>query len=301
MLAPGAAVYLLAARREPRTSRLAVFALLLSPVITTLAGIAGLAMHRTPGAIAAAVTAVSLVACAAALFAKRLPLALPDRRSVLWLGALLAVVVLLIAFLPMTRSWWRMRSDAWFHAAVVAQITDFGIPPQDPYFAGMKLQYMWFYHVLVLVLSRGLDLDPFRVMPLINVQAVVALGVGSWMLAGVFRRDFAPRLGASLMMLLGFNGAFWVFLPVKLVRVVMGDVRGFEEIKRTYSLFPLDYDRARGFMKIYYNWEFLLDKFMVATAFGLSLAFMVAGWYAAAEYLRARRADSLALLAGSLA
>ena len=36
----------------------------------------------------------------------------------------------------------RYRSDAWFHAAVIAQIGDYGIPPEDPYFAGLALQWM---------------------------------------------------------------------------------------------------------------------------------------------------------------
>jgi len=210
------------------------------------------------------------------------------------------LLVVLTAYLPMTREWWRIRSDAWFHAAVISQISDYGIPPEDPYFAGMPLQYMWFYHVLVLVLSRGAELDPFRVMALVNIQALLALGVAGWQLCGVFRRTFAHRLGAVSVLLLGFNGAFWLFLPVKMVKAMMGDVRGFDEIKRTYALFPLDYARALDFTNIYYNQEFFLDKFMVATAFGLSLAFMVAGWYGAAAYLQRRRAAPLVLLAGSL-
>lgn len=300
MLAPGAAVYLIAARLAPRLSGLALWSLVLSPVITAVAGIAGLSLHLPPATVADVFAAVSLAGCAVGFIVTRTKVALPDRRSLLWLGALLGVVVLLTAFLPMTRSWWRIRSDAWFHAAVVAQISDYGIPPEDPYFAGMPLQYMWFYHVLVLVLSRATDLDPFRVMALINIHGVLGLGIGAWQLCGVFRRTLAHRFAATMMLLLGFNAAFWLFLPAKLVRALRGDVRGLDEIKRTFSLVPFDYDHARDFMNVYYNWEFFLDKFMVATAFGLSLVFMVAGWYAAAEYLRTRRPESLLLLGGAL-
>jgi hypothetical protein len=81
---------------------------------------------------------------------------------------------------------------------------------------------------------------------------------------------------------------------------MMGDVRASTQIKRTYSLIPLDYARAQEFLGFYFNQEFFLDKYMVATAFGLSLAFMVAGWYGAAGYLRTRRPAPLVLLAGSL-
>ena len=300
MLASGAAVYLVAARPAPRLSGMTLSALVLSPVIITLAGMAALALHLPLDTITAGVGALSLAAFAAALLRTRGRIAPPDRRSVLWLGSMIAVVVVLTAFLPMTREWWRIRSDAWFHAAVVAQIGDYGIPPQDPYFAGLSLQYMWFYHVLVLALSRALEIDAFRVMALLNIQSVVALGVGAWMLAGVFRRTFAHRLGAATMLMFGFNGAFWAFLPVKAIRAFKGDVRGWEEIRRTYSLTPFDYDRVCDFMNVYYNQEFFLDKWMVATAFGLALSFLVAGWYATAEYLRTRHASALVLLAGLL-
>jgi hypothetical protein len=54
-------------------------------------------------------------------------------------------------------------------------------------------------------------------------------------------------------------------------------------------------------MNIYFNQEFFLDKFMVATAFGLSLAFMTTAWYASTAWLRERRFSSLALAALALA
>lgn len=301
MLAPGAAIYLFAAPRDRRLSDLALFALVLSPVVTTLLAIAGLALRAPAVTVAGATAAISYAAAAIALLVWRGKMAVPARRSVLWLGALLLLLVFLTAYLPATRAWWRIRSDAWFHAAVVAQIGDYGIPPQDPYFAGLPLQYMWFYHVLVLTLSRGLGLDPFRVMSLVNIQALVAMGVAAWQLCGVFRRGTAHRLGAAAVLLLGFNGAFWVFLPVKLVKAVLGDVRGLEELRRTYSLHPFDYNRACDFMNVYYNQEFFLDKVMVATAFGLSLAFMVAAWCGAVRCLRAPRVAPLVLFAGSLA
>lgn len=300
MLAPGAAIYLATERRTPRLSVLVLCALVLSPIVTTLLGLAGLALHVPVITVAGAISALAIAAAALAYLTLRKKIALPERRSLYWLGALMLVLVVLTATLPMTHAWWRVRSDAWFHAAVVAQISDFGIPPQDPYFTGMPLQYMWFYHVLVLVLARGLDMDPFRVMGLINIQALLGLGVGVWQLCGVFRQKLAYRVGAAAMLLLGFNGAFWVFLPVKLVKALMGDVRGWAEIKRTYSIVPFNYDQACGFMNIYYNEEFFLDKYMVATAFGLALTFMVAGWYGASEYMRTRRTPPLVLFAVAL-
>lgn len=300
MLAPGAALYLASARREPRLSTLVLCALVLSPVVTTVLTIGGMFLHMPVMNIAGIISAASIAAAALTFFMVRGKVGLPDRRSLVWLGSLLVVLVFLTAFLPMTHAWWRVRSDAWFHGAVVAQIAEYGIPPQDPYFAGLPLQYMWFYHVLVFLLGRALAMDPFRVMVLLNIQALLGLGVGAWQLCGVFRRSFAHRLAATSMLLLGFDGAFWLFLPVKLARAFSGEVRGWAEVKRTFSLVPFDYDQARSFMKIYYNQEFFLDKFMVATAFGFSLAFMVAGWYGASAYMRTRRPAPLMLLAVAL-
>ena len=300
MLAPGAALYLACERRAPRLSTLVLCALVLSPVVTTLIGIAGLWMHIQIMTVVGITCAVGIAAAAVAFVTLRVKVALPDRRSLLWLGGLLLVLVFLTAFLPLTHAWWRVRSDAWFHGAVVAQIADYGLPPQDPYFAGLPLQYMWFYHVLILVLARGLNMDPFRVMALVNIQALLGLGVCAWQLCGVFRRTFGHRLAATAMLLLAFNGAFWIFLPVKLPRAFTGELRGWAELKRTYAMSPFNYDTARDFLKTYYNQEFFLDKFMVATAFSLALAFMVAGWYGASEFMRTKRPAPLMVLAVAL-
>ena len=38
------------------------------------------------------------------------------------------------------------RSDGWYHGAVLAQLAQRGGPPEDPYFAGLKLMYFWGWH-----------------------------------------------------------------------------------------------------------------------------------------------------------
>ncbi|HEU4930268.1 MAG TPA: hypothetical protein VFU38_10610, partial [Candidatus Krumholzibacteria bacterium] len=198
------------------------------------------------------------------------------------------------------REWWRIRSDAWFHAAVVAQMRDFGMPPQDPYFLGMPLQYMWFYHALLLTLSEALRVDSFWAMAIVNVHAVVALVLAAYYLASMLHPRFLHRFTAMATLVLAFNAAFWILLPVKLVKAFIGEVRGAEEIARTFALTPLHYDRAYGFMNIYYNQEFFLDKFMVATAFGVALVFMTTAWGAAIDHLRSPSRFSLGLLALSI-
>ena len=300
MLVPGFCIHRLSARGDTRLGEALLAGIILSPVIVALLAVLALRAGLSP-----TITTQMLVVLAAGfgLVAALKPggkLVVPCPRHAMIFLALVATVVLLTAFLPFTNEWWRMRSDAWFHAAVVAQIDYGGVPPEDPYFAGMALQYMWFYHVLVLVLSRVLALNSFWPMAIMNVHALVGLSLAAFYLAGALRNRFGHRFAAAATLLFGFNAAFWVFLPLKLAKAFRGEVRGWDEIRRTFSVHPFDYDQARVFMHIYYNQEFFLDKFMVATAFAFALAFMTTAWFATVCFLRERRSALLVLLAGAL-
>ncbi|HEX5131840.1 MAG TPA: hypothetical protein VFX92_05065 [Candidatus Krumholzibacteria bacterium] len=297
MVLPGLGVYRLAAGRDSVAA--AMSSLLLSPVILACMSILG----QMAGLGVRAIAAVVILAGLAMVLAAEFRGARIERgrvRDLLPLAGLVVVASFLTGFLPMTSEWWRIRSDAWFHGAVVAQIRTFGVPPDDPYFVGMPLQYMWFYHALVLEIADALRMDPFRVMAIANIQAVAGLALAAYSLAGVFRERVVHRVTAAATLLFCFNGAFWILLPVKLVKAMMGDVRGGEEIARTFSLVPFNYGTACSFMNIYFNQEFFLDKFMVATAFGFALAFMTAGWFAAAHFLARRERSSLWVLAIAL-
>ena len=296
LVAPGwCFLRLVDSRRSPVEA--AVAGLVGSPVLVALIGIVALFATESAAAAASSVFTVSALLIFANGLARRGALPRPERRATLVLLLFIAALLLLTAALPFTREWWRIRSDAWFHAAVVAQIRDFGMPPQDPYFLGMPLQYMWFYHVLLLTLSEALRVDAFWVMATFNAHAVVALVFAGYYFASTLHPRLLHRFTAMATLVFAFNAAFWIFLPVKLVKAFIGDVRGGEEIARTYALTPLHYDRAYGFMNIYYNQEFFLDKFMVATAFGIALVLMTTAWGAAIAHLRSSSRFSLALLA----
>jgi len=297
MVAPGWCLLRLVDSGRRSSLELGVAGLVGSPVLIALVGIAVLFATGSAPAASASVFAVGALLIAACGFARRPARERFTRRDALALGIFIAALLLLTATLPVTREWWRIRSDAWFHAAVVAQIRDFGMPPQDPYFLGEPLQYMWFYHVLLLTLSEALRVDSFWTMAMVNAHAVVALVLAAYYFASILHPRALHRFTAMATLVLAFNAAFWILLPVKLVKAFIGDVRGGEEIARTFALTPLHYDRAYGFMNIYYNQEFFLDKFMVATAFGIALVFMTAGWGAAIDHLRRGSRFSLALLA----
>ena len=79
----------------------------------------------------------------------------------------------MLAFsLPLTEFWWRAREDSWFHAAVADKLARDGLPLADPYFAGLRLQYMYFYHVLVASCASLAHVDYFHAMILLNAVAL---------------------------------------------------------------------------------------------------------------------------------
>jgi hypothetical protein len=290
---PGVALYLLLERR-PEPLEAAAAGVVLSPVLAAVSCTLIMVAGGSPATAARWTIALSGTSGAAALWV----LGRRERGgreaslgAAQWaiLGACVLATLVLVGVLPLTSEWWRFRSDAWFHRAVIAQISDRGLPPDDPYFAGFTLQYMWLYHVLVLALSRATSLGPFWVMPLVNLQSLAGVLLATMLFSGIFTRRFGRRLGSCLTVTFGLNGLFWLFLPLKAVRVLVGSVRGTEELARTFSLSPFDMVQVRRFLIIYFNQDFLLDKFIVATAFGLAFGCMALFWWATTEYLRDQR------------
>ena len=294
---PGTALYRLVSR-EPGILESLTAGTALSPVLTTLVAVGAMLAGMSPRGAA---TLLVVLAGAAGVLAVQLgrpfrPTQLLTRRQAFALAALLILVSAAISYLPFTRDWWRMRSDAWFHAAVVAQVRDFGIPPEDPWIVGLPLQYMWFYHVFVVMLTQVSGIGPFMIMALINVQALVALGLTTFVLSGVFRKTFLHNFAATLTAIFGMNAAFWVFIPVELLRAFTGSVRGMEEVNRLLNLHPFDVTTVRRFAIVWYNAAFFLDKFMVATALSMGLSLMAAVWYGATSYATGRKPEALVTL-----
>src|SRR5262245_12168216 len=71
-----------------------------------------------------------------------------DRVAWAWLlGA-----ALFVALPVLVNPWTRVRSDTWVHAGIVFDIAERGLPPQDPRFAGLQLNYVWFYNLFIALL-----------------------------------------------------------------------------------------------------------------------------------------------------
>jgi hypothetical protein len=295
MIVPGFALYL-SIESDPEWVEALAAGLVASPVLVALVAVPALALGS--GVLApdrALIAAAGAVTVLAAVRPGSVRCALPPRHALV-LAAFLALVCVLTAYLPLTEEWWRIRSDAWAHRAYIAEIADFGVPPQDPYFLGFPLQYMWAYHVLILAVSEAANVDPFRTMALVNLQALAGLVLSTYLFAATLTEGFARRMASVVTVTLGLNAAFWVFLPARALKAFTGETRGWEEVARQYTLSPLTYSSATRFMTIFHNKTFFLDKFMVGTAFGLGLCLMAATWYAATAYLSTRRRFPLVLV-----
>ncbi len=210
-----------------------------------------------------------------------------------WLIA--AVAVALLAVFPLLGEASRMKSDAWFHSAVVSEINAFGLPPTDPYFSGMGLQYMWLYHVYVAALSKATGLDASWTMAIVNLQALAALVIATSALARTLGGTKGGSLLSSVFVLVGMNCLFWAFLPIKVAKAAVGEIRGWQEITQQFSIFPLDAETMRAFVSVARSQPFLLDKFIVATAFSLGLALSVAFFLFLYRYIAlSGRSDAVA-------
>jgi hypothetical protein len=188
------------------------------------------------------------------------------------IGFVFAVVVILT---PLLRPWIGERADSWFHAAVVAEIERGGFPPEDPYFAGFRLQYMWFYHMIVTAVVRTTGMSAFHLMPILNGVAILCVCVFSADVLLALGRDRRAAVWGSVIVPLALSALFWVFFPVRLLKAFLGRSGGVAEAAHEFRLAPLDIPTTRLFLSDFDSVPFFLNKFLTGTAYGLALAFLL--------------------------
>jgi len=266
-VAPGMALAAWTLPRDAsRIARLATAIALGPPLAGALVAILLLLGH-SPKAATLDVVVLSAVALTMAWRMRR-PAAAesPGARTALTIALAFAFVTLLF---PLAWSWWRVYSDNWTHAGIVRAVES-AVPPLDPGFAGAKLQYAWIYHAFVAGAHRATGADVFTIMVLLAALALVGTLLGA---ASALARARASDILWTLLLLgLGLNALFPLFVPLIAVRAFTGEVRGFAELARQFDLAPLQWDTTGVFLRSLSGQDFFLDKFMVATPFALSLA-----------------------------
>jgi hypothetical protein len=211
-----------------------------------------------------------------------------------------AAVALLCAAIPAAFEWWRVSSDAWTHEGVVRTLVRDGVPPGDPWYAGLTLRYAWIYHAAVAALEIPGGPDRFALMAGLAVVSVTATLLSASDLAALWNPG--ARGWTLLLLVLGLNALFPAFLPLHLLRALTGDVRGLEAVSGVFDLTPFGWDRVGAFLRSLGGQDFFLNKFLVATPLSLALACYTAWLEAVARAIEeARPANTHVLAAGLLA
>lgn len=247
----------------------------LSPILYGIVVAAGMVLGLAP-AIAAWMSAGVWTASFVVLGEPRIPGDRGERRALLYA----AVVVLLAAgvalMLPLTSEWWRVRSDSWFHAAVFNRLALHGLPPIDPYFSPLALQYMYFYHIILLGVANIAGASAFYAMMILNASALAAYAFAFNWLAGFFTRSAGPRVLGVWCAVFAMNGLFFLFYPLRIARALVGKSQGEAVFRDLFAWSPVGRETAHRLLSVEGNQAFLLDKFMLGTALSLTLSLVCA-------------------------
>ena len=199
-----------------------------------------------------------------------------DRRALAGVG-MLAIVAAVLAFtLPLSEMWWRVRDDSWFHAAVADKLTRDSLPLFDPYFAGLRIQYMYAYHALIAGCSSLAGIDFFHAMILINAMALLSAVLAFHALAGEFSRRAGPRVLGVALLVFGMNGWFFLSYPIRFARALFGQTQGLETLRTMIPWTPPGHATAITLLSVEGNQFMFLDKFMLGTAISLTFGLMAA-------------------------
>lgn len=190
-----------------------------------------------------------------------------------WLPA--ALWTLLVAALLIGVPSLPPRADGWFHAGVVLQVAERGLPPEDPYFAGLPLLYFWGMHAwaaLALTIVPSLGVWPPLIAFGLAAAAASLLAVAA--IARALGASARQAGWASALALLGWSPFGWIQVAG---RALTGEVRGWPEVERLASAGadPMLVMLSAG--QLHASMAFHGDKSLVLTPFGMGLALFALG------------------------
>lgn len=270
--APGAlAARALLPRAGP--ARRTLMALATSPFLAGGPGALLLALGVAPPLAARIVLAAVALAALAAAFR---PAAGKDDRDredrVPWLAA--GTWTVLMAALLLGNRWLAPRSDGWFHAAVTLQMsaaaTGHPVPPEDPFFAGIRLLYFWGYHAWATLWLAVVPALPVWV-PLVSLNLISALAVilGVCLLARRLGAGSRATWAAAAVATLGYAPFAWLWI---VVRAATGEVTGVDELRRLLAVGATPPMQVMSTGTLHSSMAFFGDKFLVLTPFAPGLA-----------------------------
>lgn len=265
-VAPGAA--LVAWLRPALDSGLRVALLLaLSPFVAGAP--AALLVALGVGLPAAARIVLVAVAVALAYAPRAEPPPGSDRGNWMIAGAWTALVAVLLAFNPALLP----RADGWFHAAVSLQIAGRGVPPEDPFFAGLPLLYFWGAHAwAALWLTLAPKVAVWAPLASFPLAAALACPLAVVTLAGRLGGSVREQRLAAGFLVAGLAPLAWLLIPG---RILTGGVQGNAEVTQLLErgLWPVLAAMDPG--TLHASVLFFADKFLIATPFALAVAMAV--------------------------
>jgi len=271
-VAPGLA--LVAWLRPPGDARIRLaLVLALAPFAAGAPGALLVTLGLTPATAARIVLAAVALALVLVRTRRTAPATAGSGRGP-WIaaGAWTALIALLLAFNPVLLP----RADGWFHAAVTLQVAGRGLPPEDPFFAGLRLLYFWGAHAwgaLWLAIAPRVPVwAPLAALPL---AAAVACPLAVSALAerlGASRRE---QTFATGLLVAGLAPFAWLLIPG---RILIGGVQGGAEVEQLLERGLWPTLAAMDLGTLHASVLFFADKFLIATPFatGLALALLSA-------------------------
>ena len=184
-----------------------------------------------------------------------------DRQQVI---ALAAVVMALIAVPLLARDWIRASGEAAFHLQVVREILGGGLPPTDPFLAGVPLRTFWAFHAYLAVLVGATHLPSATLLAGGSLIAAFVIVFTGYRLLNLLALSHAQSLWGSIFLFFSFNGAFWLAVP--LARAVGG------EHPAGAAAPAMVLHAGRGFPT---EAAFFLERFLAAGPFVMALAYML--------------------------
>ncbi len=287
---PGMAIAaLLAGARQPRWTLGLAFAPLASAAGGALLLLAGLPLAPTALGLAAAgwLLWTALEAARATRTGAPPPGPGGEPRADLRFLVLFAVGIALLTSVPwLLNPWLRSRSDAWIHGGIVWDIVRHGIPPEDPRFVGLRLNYVWFFNLFIALATGLTGRDPFVFMMLFNaVNLGVCIALVYRLALELWRERWAAA-GAAILVPVGLGAGNWLLWSLPVLKKLLGSPHGWADAAsqvRALRWGTCDVLASLGAPFAYM--VNTLDKFTVGTALSYAWLMMLAYLWAMVSWL----------------
>ncbi len=202
-----------------------VFSLCMAPLCAGLTGALQFGLHLDPSVavLAPALVTMPLAGLAASTSRSRKEGLEPGLLAASGVGVLLG---LLTAFLLLRSVNLRLSMHGLLHASITYRIIGGGIPPDNPFFAGQKLVYSWFFHSGAAAMSVQAHLSPLFSFAWINILTAAAVPPCLYLLGRAIGLTTGCAVLGSLIGTFALHPLGPLFFIFREPGVTFGDIEG---------------------------------------------------------------------------